>query len=224
MRAVNLLPRDADVGGSRGRTLPLTVSVGLVAAITVFAGFLGMQASAQADERRGDLELTEAALARIPKREQLPVAPDMSGERSNRVAAFQSALSTRVPVDKVMRELSYVVPADVWLNGLTVTVPAETGPTATAPAGQAPGAATTAATVTIKGATYSQASIARFLARLSALSSLENVRLTESARVEPQADTSTEPGAKAKAKKSKKTQRVVVTFTATADLDQGPTS
>ena len=182
-----------------------------------------MQASAQADERRGDLELTEVALARIPKREQLPVAPDMSGERSNRVAAFQSALSTRVPVDKVMRELSYVVPADVWLNGLTVTVPTETGPTA-APAGQAPGGASTAATVTIKGATYSQASIARFLARLSALSSLENVRLTESARVEPQADTSTEPGAKAKAKKSKKTQRVVVTFTATADLDQVPTS
>ena len=89
-----------------------------------------MQASAQADERRGDLELTEASLARIPKHEQQPAAPDMSAERSNRVAAFQSALSTRVPVDKVMRELTYVVPEDVWLNGLTVIIPTETGPAA----------------------------------------------------------------------------------------------
>ena len=208
MRAVNLLPRDADVGSSRGRTLPVVVTIGCVAAITVFAGFLGMQASAQADERRGDLELTEAAIARIPARERQPVAPDMSAERSNRISALQSALSTRVPVDKVMRELSYVVPEDVWLNGLTVTVPTETGP-AGAPAGQAtPGSATaTPATVTVKGATYSQSSIARFIARLSALSSLENVRLTESARVEPQADAPTASGAKTKSKSKKKTGR-----------------
>lgn len=220
MRAVNLLPRDADAGSSRGGRLPLVVAVGCVAAITLFAAFLGMQASAQADESRGDLELTEAALARIPAREQQPVAPDMSVERSNRIAALQSALSTRVPVDKVMRELSYVVPEDVWLNGLTVTVPTETGP-AGAPA--APGSATeTPATVTIKGATYSQSSIARFIARLSALSSLENVRLTESARVEPEAEAPTASGAKTKAPSKKK--RVVVTFTATAEFDQGPTS
>ena len=222
MRAVNLLPRDADVGGPSGKRLPLVVTIGLVAAVTLFAGFLGMQASAQADERRGDLELTEASLARIPKREQQPVAPDMSAERSNRVAAFQSALSTRVPVDKVMRELTYVVPEDVWLNGLTVIVPTETGPAA----GQTtPGSATeTPATVTVKGATYSQASIARFIARLSALSSLENVRLTESARVEPQADAPAAAGAKTKKPSKKQKQKVVVTFTATADLDQGPTS
>jgi len=95
-----------------------------------------------------------------------------------------------------MRELTYVVPEDVWLNGLTVIVPTETGPGA----GQTtPGSATeTPATVTVKGATYSQASIARFIARLSALSSLENVRLTESARVEPQAAAPAAAGAKTK--------------------------
>src|SRR6185312_3969873 len=99
MRAVNLLPRDAEVGSSRGKRLPLVVGVGCVAAVTIIAALLGMQASAQADESRANLELAESALARIPAREQQPVAPDMTVERSNRVAALQSALSTRVPVD-----------------------------------------------------------------------------------------------------------------------------
>jgi Tfp pilus assembly protein PilN len=220
MRAVNLLPRDADVAKSGGRRLPVLLAVGCVAAVTVVVGQLGMRASAQADERRGDLELAEAALARIPTPEQQqPVAPDMTAERSNRVAAFQSALSTRVPVDRVMQQLSYVVPEDVWLNGLTVTIPTETGPVG-APAAQ--NTTTAAATVTVKGATYSQTAIARFLGRLSALSSLENVRLTESSRVEPQAEASSDPGAKKKA--APKKQKVVVTFTATADLVQGQAS
>ncbi len=220
MRAVNLLPRDANVAKSGGRRLPVLLAVGCVAAVTVVVGQLGMRASAQADERRGDLELAEAALARIPTpQQQQPVAPDMTAERSNRVAAFQSALSTRVPVDRVMQQLSYVVPEDVWLNGLTVTIPTETGPVG-APATS--GATTASATVTVKGATYSQTSIARFLGRLSALSSLENVRLTESSRVEPQAEASSDPGAKKKA--APKKQKVVVTFTATADLVQGQAS
>lgn len=220
MRAVNLLPRDADVAKSSGKRLPVLLAVGCIAAVTVVVGQLGMQASAQADERRGDLELAEAALARIPTPEQQqPVAPDMTAERSNRVAAFQSALSTRVPVDRVMQQLSYVVPEDVWLNGLTVTIPTETGPVG-APATS--GATTAAATVTVKGATYSQTSIARFLGRLSALSSLENVRLTESSRVEPQAEASSGSGAKKKT--APKKQKVVVTFTATADLVQGQAS
>jgi len=40
MRAVNLLPRDADVGGPSGKRLPLVVTIGLVAAVTLFAGSL----------------------------------------------------------------------------------------------------------------------------------------------------------------------------------------
>jgi Tfp pilus assembly protein PilN len=221
MRAVNLLPRDLEVVGSAGRTRLVLAAIGGVAAVTLLSGLLGMSASGQVDEQRASLELTEAAIARIPVKDRQPVAPDMSGERNNRIAALQSALSTRTPVDKVMTQLSYVVPEDVWLNGLTVTIPSDAAPTAP-PAGQAPGATATAAaaTVSVKGATYSQTSIARFLARLSALSSLENVRLTESSRVEPQSDSTEAPSGGAKAKPKKK-QKVVVTFTVTADLNQG---
>jgi Tfp pilus assembly protein PilN len=222
MRAVNLLPRDSDVVQSGSRTKLVLGAVGGVAAVTVLAGVLGMSASGQVDEHRASLELTEAAIARIPVRDRQPVAPDMSAERNNRISALQSALSTRTSVDKVMTQLSYVVPGDVWLSGLTVTIPSDAAPT-TPPAGQAPATTATAATVSVKGATYSQSSIARFLARLGALSSLENVRLTESSRVEPQSDSTEAQSGKANTKPKKK-QKVVVTFTVTADLRQGLTS
>ena len=133
MRAVNLLPRDADVGSSRGRTLPLFVAVGCVAAVTVFAGFLGMSGVGSADERRGDLELTEAAIARIPARSGSRVAPDMSrgAQRPGRCAparALDARSGRQGPAGALVR-----VPEDVWLNGLTVTVPTETGPAGAPP-------------------------------------------------------------------------------------------
>jgi hypothetical protein len=72
--------------------------------------------------------------------------------------------------------------------------------------------------VTIQGATYSHQSVARVLARLSVIPSLESIRLTASARVEPQAD-ETEG-----AKKTKRKGKPVVTFTVAATLRTGSPS
>ena len=222
MRAVNLLPRDVEAASSGGTRRLVLAAVGGVAAVTLLAGILGMNASANADEQRGSLELTEAAIARTPAKERQPVAPDMTAERSSRIAALQSALSTRTPVDRVMAQLSFVVPEDVWLSGLAITIPSDVASTPSTP-GQAPGASSTGATVVLTGATYSQAAIARFLARLSTLSALDNVRLTESNRVDPQANPAVSPADAGKTPTATK-QKVVVTFTVTADLHQGATS
>jgi Tfp pilus assembly protein PilN len=219
MRAVNLLPRDVEAVSSGGTRRLVLAAAGGLAAVTLLAGILGMNASSKVDEQRGSLELTEAAIARLPGKERQPVAPDMTAERSSRIAALQSALSTRTPVDRVMAELSYVVPEDVWLSGLTMTIPSEVASTP----GQAPGDDATGATVALTGATYSQAAIARFLSRLSTLSALDNVRLTESSRVEPQANPVAPAGGQTKPTGTKR-QKVVVTFTITADLRQGATS
>jgi Tfp pilus assembly protein PilN len=211
MRAVNLLPRDTEAVRSPS-VLPILAAVGALVGVTIVVGMLGMKASAQADQRRADLELTEAALARIPKTAPQAAAPDVSVERSNRIAALERALSTSVPIDRLLTDLSYVVPEDVWLTGFTVTIPSDAAAAGSSPT---PGAgAAPAATVTIKGAAYAQPSIARFLARLASLSSLGHARLAESARVEPQAP-------EAGAKKPKKTQRAVITFTVTAELGEG---
>ena len=85
----------------------------------------------------------------------------------------------------------------------------------------APAAAPTAAQgVTIQGATYSHRSVARVLARLSAIPSLDQVRLTASASVEPSTDQAA--GSKTtSAKKKTKKQKTVVTFSIGANLRSG---
>lgn len=216
MRAVNLLPRDAERTGSGDRRLLIGACAG-IAAVTVTSVFLAFSASGAADERRTELAFTEAAIAAVP-------SPDDSGatsglvvqERADRVAALSAALSSRVAVDRVLRELSYVLPENAWLTGLIANAPKEASPSA-APAGTPPPASSGAAGVTIQGATFSHESVARVLGRLSVLPTLENVRLTASARIQPAASESSDQQAKKKGKK----QRPVVTFTISADLRSG---
>jgi hypothetical protein len=76
--------------------------------------------------------------------------------------------------------------------------------------------------VTIQGATYSQQSVARVLARLDALPVLSDVRLSASTRVEPQADQSGSGDAKTVKKTAK--SKPVVTFTITAMIRAGGAS
>ena len=79
----------------------------------------------------------------------------------------------------------------------------------------APGTASGTPGVTIQGATYSLASVARVLSRLAAMPSLEAVRLTATSRVVPEA-----PVADAKSKPKAK-RRTVVTFSIAANLRSG---
>jgi Tfp pilus assembly protein PilN len=139
-------------------------------------------------------------------------------ERTDRVAALAAALSTRISFDRLLRELSLVLPEDAWLTGITASAPASAAPAGAPPGGTPPAAATTTQGVTIQGATYSHESVARVLARVSVIPSLENIRLTASARVEPQADET------AGAKKTRKKQRTVVTFSVAATLRTGSSS
>ena len=77
--------------------------------------------------------------------------------------------------------------------------------------------------ITIQGATYSHQSVARVLARLNALPTLTNVRLSASARVEPAVPEAEPASTTKKSRKKKKVQkpRAVVTFTITAGFRAG---
>ena len=211
MRAVNLLPRELEREHVQGGRAPALVAAGGIAAVTVAAVALFLSASSSVADQRSQLESVQATISQLPVPDQPAVAPgSMAQERTDRVAALAAALSTRVPVDRLLRELAFVLPADAWLTGLAATVPASAAPTG------APSGSTTSSTmpgVTIQGATYSHESVARVLARLAALPTLADVRLTDSSRVEP----STQDAGTKKAKKAKP----VVAFTITATLRSG---
>lgn len=213
MRAVNLLPRDVERQGADAGRTPILVAGGGIAAVTAAAVVLFISASGSVSDQRSQLESVEAAIAPLPGTGQPAVAPSaIAQERTDRVAALAAALSTRVPVDRLLRELAYVLPEDAWLTGLTASAPATTAPTG-APAGSATPTATATPGVTIQGATYSHQSVARVLARLAALPTLADVRLTASARVEAAAS-------EGESKKAGK-QKPVVTFTITASVRSG---
>ena len=214
MRAVNLLPRDVERERSGASRLPLFLAAGGFAAVTAGSVLLFVSASGSISDQRARLDSLESTLARTPRTGQPAVAADViAQERTDRVAALAAAMTTRLPLDRLLRELALVLPDDAWLTGLTATAPESTA----APAGTPPATQTsTTQEVTIQGATYSQASVARVLARLAAVPSLDRVRLSASARVQP---TPEADGSKAKPK-----GKVVVTFTITANLRTGTTT
>lgn len=171
MRAVNLLPRDLEQAKSGPSKPVLGACGGAVLATVILAGGY-MQASSALGKRNTELADAQARLAAVPRPEQQPASvTGLPQERQARVAALSSALSTRVAWDRVLREVSLVLPDDVWLNSLTGAIPTASG----AMPGQG---------LHISGFTYSQAAVARLLARLSVIPDLQHVALNSATQTE----------------------------------------
>ena len=92
----------------------------------------------------------------------------LAAEKGARVGALSAALSGRVAWDRTLRQVSLVLPEDVWLTNLSAAAPGSSQVTA----GDAG--------LTLTGSTYSQNGVARFLSRLAVVPDLANVRLQSS--------------------------------------------
>lgn len=223
MRAVNLLPRDLERTGADGRRrVPLAVGLGGVAVVTVASVLLFLSAAGTIDERRAELALTESAIAAIPKPEGSEAPSGLVvQERADRVAALSAALSSRISVDRVLLEISYVLPEDAWLTGMIANAPTPVDPATAGPGATPQPSSSATAGVTIQGATFSHEAVARVLARLSVLPLLDNVRLTASARIEPDEKAANQIVTDVKGRKTSQKARPIVTFTIAADLVAG---
>ena len=190
MRAVNLLPRDVEKVKSSRFSAPLVtgVIVGFLVIALLAVGFV--RESANVSHKRTELDAARAELALIPA----PQVPDatsstLAGQRTMRIAALQSALNGRVAWDRVLREISLVIPSDVWLSALTLQAPASAPvvPTtgSTAEPAPAPTTPTTASTdFTMNGKAFSHQGVARLLSRLALVPDLDQVTLGHSTRVQ----------------------------------------
>ena len=210
MRAVNLLPAEP----KRTRKAPGVVTqVALVAPFVVggllAAGFL--LSSSQANSKRATLQALQDELAALPAPSRQPQQnPELATERSLRIATLSATLQSRLVWDRVLREISEVLPGDVWLTTLSAQspetpttvagpAPAPTGatgasgtatttdttatttaPATTTTAAPPPPAPTTVQPLNLQGYTYSQDGVARLLSRLQVVPALENVKLVSS--------------------------------------------
>jgi Tfp pilus assembly protein PilN len=169
MRAVNLLPRD-DARSKSRQTNPVVLGgvIATVAATAIIAAAF-LTVSAGVADKQERLDAAQAELDSTP----VPPPADNSAtalqqERGQRVVALSTALGRRVAWDRILRELSLVLPEDVWLSTLSAKAPSEAA-AADAPAG-----------FTITGKTYSHDGVARLLARLAVVPHLSAVQLQHS--------------------------------------------
>jgi Tfp pilus assembly protein PilN len=186
MRAVNLLPREYQNAKSIRHEDPAVVvgsALGVIVMIALGGAFLAAHGNANSEQARlskARLELAQLAVHRKPTpppvKPSAPITPivpppAVTGQEATWLSAVSTSLSQRIAWDRVLREVSLVVPSDVTLLSLTMTAPSTSSATAT------PGVATAQGFV-IQGSAFSYDSVARLLSRLALVPDLSNVTLT----------------------------------------------
>jgi Tfp pilus assembly protein PilN len=183
MRAINLLPRDGDQRRGRPQKTQwvILVPVALAVLLAALLSAMFLSASGKAKDKQSELSSLQQELNAIPTPDASKVRTQsaLAADKQARVTAVSAALSRRVAWDRVFRELSLVLPDDVWLATITAKAPVPSS-TAIAPLPAAPGSAPAATGFTIDGYTYSHAAVARLLSRLSVVPDLGNVQLQQS--------------------------------------------
>jgi Tfp pilus assembly protein PilN len=200
MRAVNLLPRDAMRQRPKGLTVALQLAVvsPFVVGSLLVAGYL--LASSKVNDNKATLQALKDQLAAVPPPVVAhQVAPELALQHDQRIIALGPALEARVAWDRILRQISSVLPGDVWLTTLsaesppiaapivapppstdTTTPPSTETTTTAAPPVPPPPPATSP--LRLAGYTYSQEGVARLLSRLEVIPELQDVRLVQSSQ------------------------------------------
>jgi Tfp pilus assembly protein PilN len=180
MRAVNLLPRDDQSRGKKPQNVPALIATALIVLVTGLIGITYLSAKSSAQAKQSEVDGAKAELAMLPSVSEIEAknAPrqKLRGEHDARVTALSSALTRRTAWDRILREISLVLPDDVWLRSMSATSPTPAnGPGKTvSPLGLPP------TLMTIEGSTYSHDAVARLITRLAVIPDLTNVWLTRS--------------------------------------------
>jgi len=186
MRAVNLLPRQqVEQKRERTNTVGLVAGIGgAVVLLVLVGGFL--LANRSVDRQRQALADARAMLAATPAKKlsakTQAFRSTLLSQREERSLALAAGLGKRVSWDRILGHVALVMPDDVWFTKVNGSVPVQTAaPTTSTAAPVGPSALPPMPTqLTIVGQTYSQASVARFLARLQVDPDLKNVQLQTS--------------------------------------------
>jgi len=183
VRAINLLPRDDVRRGPQKTQWIVLVPVVLAVLLTGLLSAAFLSASGKVKDKQAELTGLQEVLQAIPTPDASKVRTQsaLAADKQVRVAALSSALSRRVAWDRIFRELSLVLPDDVWLATLSAKAPVPSS-VAVAPAAPAPGSAVAATGFTLDGFTYSHAAVARLLSRLAVVPDLVNVQLQQSTK------------------------------------------
>ena len=188
MRAVNLLPVELRQHKSIRQEDPAVVvgsALGVIVMIALGTAFYVAHSNVNAQQQRlTSVRLELASLAQTkhapppkPVRPSAPITPivpppAVTGQEAAWLAAVSTDLSQRIAFDRVLRDVSLVIPDDVTLTSMTMSAPVATPtiPGVPPPAGAAQG-------FVISGSAYSYDGVARLLSRLELVPDLSGVTL-----------------------------------------------
>lgn len=192
MRAVNLLPKELQTRKSIREEDPAVVvgsALGVVVMIALGLGFYVEHSAAGKQQARLNTARLELAQLSIKQHHEQPKhtkpavpitplvpPPSVTGQEAVWLSAVATNLSQRIAWDRVLRDVSLVMPDDVTLTSLTMNAPVAAavipGVVSTPPAsGSTQG-------FSVAGDAFSYDSVARLLSRLSLVPDLTDVTLT----------------------------------------------
>jgi Tfp pilus assembly protein PilN len=177
MRPANLLPSDLARGGGRQLPVPAIAAAGAGVAVIGALAFGYTSTHAQVTKKQSELDALNAQIAAVPRPKPVhtTINSSLGAEKDARQTALDAALSGRVGWYSVLREMSLVLPGDVWLQSMSAKATA-----ADAAADPSSAAASASSGLTMTGYTYSQEGVARLLSRLALVPQLSNIQLQSS--------------------------------------------
>jgi Tfp pilus assembly protein PilN len=194
MKAVNLIPSDQrrarPSGESTGKSA--YVVLGLLGVLLVMAVAYVMTSNSANDSATKAAKAKQEANALEAKVSELDSYTDFASIKDQRLTAVRLAAETRFDWERLMREISRVMPAGSWLQTTAASTAGD--PAAAA----APAAATTAVaapigpSATFVGCTPKQSEVAKILVRLRSMHRVTDVELNQSMREQEVAEVTTD--------------------------------
>jgi Tfp pilus assembly protein PilN len=180
VRPVNLLPGDQRRGRGSGQAAGSAYVV--VGALVVLLGMVGFWVKTH-NQVASNKTQTAQAKAKADSLEaqarQLGAFTTFAGIKETRLTSVQSVAATRFDWERMMRELSRVMPAGSWLTSVDAGVDGAGGDNSTASQDQ--GAAPQPA-AEIVGCAEHQTDTAKMMVRLRQLHRVDDVKLNDSTR------------------------------------------
>jgi Tfp pilus assembly protein PilN len=187
MKAVNLIPTEQRRATPSGeRSGGAYVVLGILGVLLVMAVAYVMTANNANSNKTDALKAKQEADALEAQAAKLESYTDFASIKEQRLAAVVTAAETRFDWERLMREISRVMPAGSWLQTTQASVlgnPADAGVPVADPA-----AAPTGPTATFVGCTPKQSEVAKILVRLRSLHRVTDVELNESLKEQGVAD------------------------------------
>jgi len=195
MKAVNLIPGDQRRARPSGeRSGGGYVVLGVLTVLLVMAVAYVMTANSVNDSTSKAKSAKQEANALEAQASQLESFTDFASIKDQRLAAVTDAATTRFDWERLMREISRVMPAGSWLQTTQASVLGDPGAAAGLSAGtpDPTGAAPTGPQATFVGCTPKQSEVAKILVRLRSMYRVTDVELNESLREQGVEDVTTD--------------------------------